>query len=1197
MSGALADQAARDRIAAVHDETLFVEAGAGSGKTSSLVSRVVSLVAGGAEVTAIAAITFTEAAAAELRARVRRELERMAAGIEVRHVVDTPEVRQRAATALDRLDRATICTLHAFAQRLLLGAPVQAGLPPAIEVHDDISSALRFEDRWARFERSLLDDESMATLMRTALSLGVGTDQLQNVAATLGQNWDLVEESAHTGLLATDRAVEVDPGRLPVDEWIDEWTWLCEQRTQCHTDDDGLLTWMDDEAAPVLAWLERNRHDPYTLLSIGRRKIYSPNKGRKTNWPDGFKEAYVQRARTAIDRFGDDVAAVTDAVLTRLGAEIAQYTLDDAVARRREGRLEFHDLLVLARQVLRTHRSVRAKYHAAFGHLLIDEFQDTDPLQVELAVRIAAHPDHDTSVPWDRVDVAEGRLFFVGDPKQSIYRFRRADIDLFSRTAERYARGRTSLNVNFRTTEPVLAFCNSIFEGMITLEREDVGDGRPRIAQPEYVRLEKSRPAIPGDAGPPVVVLGDGAPHASAAAARETEAADVAAVLHRAHEEGWSVDPGDGPRRCRWSDMAVLLPSRTTLSHLRSHLDARDIPYRLESGTLVFGTTEITDLLSILRAIDDPGDAVSLVGALRSPAYGCGDDDLHRWVQQHGRCSYLGSAVRADDAFEEDSAESRGPVEAALVDLRARHRAAPFQSVPEIVESVIRDRRLMELCLAGGRHRDVWRLYRVVVEHARQFADTEPGGLRTFLHWASLQRDDKVRATSPVIPEADVDAVRILTIHGSKGLEFGITAVSGLSAQDPTGLRGPTVQFRPTGGFDVRVRSGMETTRFEAVRTLEETMDLHERIRLLYVALTRARDHLVVSAHHTERARRSSHGGRLAERLEGLAEEVETGLAERWTSHGGGGDGGRDHTAGEAGGDVDVDVDVDVEGVVDVAGRDGGAEVPTTVDELEASSASAVEAWRVETESWVAARQAVATRGEVGGVVSATAVARAMTVVRDGAVGDGTGDEVPDEVVTPEREPWRRGRAGTSIGSAVHAVLQHADLADEAGADLAGLAAWQATVEGVPDAVDLIEEKARAALASPLIRRAVASGRLRREVHVAAPTAAIVDTPDHAVDLFEGFVDLLFDDGEGLVVVDYKTDDVPSEAAVATALDRYGPQGAAYAVALEAATGRPVREVHFLFLRGTEAVDAVVADLDQAKTDVRAALRTYGAIT
>jgi ATP-dependent exoDNAse (exonuclease V) beta subunit len=1150
----IVDIDARKRIAEDHGETLFVEAGAGSGKTSSLVSRVVSLVLAGADVTEIAAITFTEAAAAELRARVRRTLEKVEAGERIDWVTDSPESRRLAGLALDRLDRATVCTLHAFAQRLLLAAPIEARLPPSVDVHDDISSALRFEDRWSRFERQLLDDDALAAVVRMSLTLDIRSGQLQGVADALGQNWDLVEEARDASLIDADRAVDVDVSVLDIGAWVGDLDDIESLLARCTSpDSDTLAAWILDTALPLRAALQAAAGDPYDLMLLVGATWPRPHKGtgRKDCWPDGTKDQVIELGCRVLAGFAAAKEIVTDQVLTRLGAEIAVYTLADADARRREGRLEFHDLLVLARQLLRSERSVRRRFHDRYRHLLIDEFQDTDPIQVELAVRIAADPDHDPSTPWDEVDVEPGRLFFVGDPKQSIYRFRRADIDLFSRTAARYTAGATSLRVNFRTVEPVLAFCNAVFDGLIE-HRTDEESGA--TAQPPYVALEPHRRALADDPGPPVVVLGDGEPHPSADAARTAEAADVAAILARAHTEGWLIGVGDTGRPCRWSDMAVLLPSRTTLSHLRTCLDDAGIPYRLESGTLVYGTTEVADLLAILRAIDDPGDAIALVGALRSPAYACGDDDLLRWTQAHGRVTYLGGAVRPDDVLASLDPASVDPVEVALADLRARNRQAPFQAVPEVIGSVIRDRRLMELCLAGGRHRDLWRLYRVVVEHARQFADTEDGGLRAFLHWADLQRDDKLRATSPVVPEADVDAVRILTIHGAKGLEFGITVVSGLSAQDPSTRRGATVRFAPAGGFEVRMRSGMETTRYEAVRTLDETMDEHERIRLLYVALTRARDHLVVSTHHTKRGSAKSHGGRIATRLAGLEAAAEA-LAVRWTS----------------------------------APADGGpddASAPIATPAAAAASdpvvppADAAE-WQAELDDFAARRAATVARGG-GGVVSATAIAALLANEADDALAD---------PAAPEREPWRRGRAGTSIGSAVHAVLQHADLGDPSSPTVRDLAVWQTSVEGLPaDVADVVEAKARAALASPLVARAVASGSVRRELHVAVPIAAILGTgaegsPD--VDLVEGFVDLLFDDGAGLVVVDYKTDDVPTPAAVAVALERYAPQGAAYALLLEAATGRPVSEVHFLFLRGNEAVDAVVPDLAGAVARVR----------
>jgi len=186
----------------------------------------------------------------------------------------------------------------------------------------------------------------------------------------------------------------------------------------------------------------------------------------------------------------------------------------------------------------------------------------------------------------------------------------------------------------------------------------------------------------------------------------------------------------------------------------------------------------------------------------------------------------------------------------------------------------------------------------------------------------------------------------------------------------------------------------------------------------------------------------------------------------------------------------------------------------------------------------------------------------------------------------------------------VHAVLQHADLDDPGSADLTGLARWQCAVEGLaPDVAPVVEAKVRAAIGSPLVGRAVRSGRLHRELLVAAPLASVLrgagagalgvgDRDAQDAELVEGFVDLCFEEEGGLVVVDYKTDDVPSDDAVAAALDRYTPQGAAYALLLEAATGLPVTEVHFLFLRGAEAVDERVRDLGAAKAAVIRTLTT-----
>ncbi len=642
MSRLPTDDAARRRIVVDLDRTLFVEAGAGSGKTSSLVSRFVALVLAGADVAGIAAITFTEAAASELRARIREALEDVAAGRPVRGVVVDESGPERARAALDGLDRATIATLHAFAQRLLLSAPIEAGLPPQVEVHDEISSRLRTEDRWGRFVDRLLDDDDLEVPLLAGLALEITIDHLAAMAATFNQNWDLLE-----GLdLDGERALVVDEAAVTIsfDPLLAAASEIRELAGSCTDPDDLLLRWIEDGMPDAIGPLAAAAGDPYASLQAAKDKPKMTSNGRAVNWPDGTKAVIKARWDAAADEIETARTAVVDLVLRRLAVEVVDHTLAEARARRREGRLEFHDLLVLARQVLRDDVGVRRRMHDRFRHLLIDEFQDTDPIQAELAVRIAADPDHDTTRPWDEVEVPPGRLFFVGDPKQSIYRFRRADIDLFVRTADRHADGATRLDTNFRTVAPIVEFVNQLFGSLISRHHApaDAGDVDGAVAQPDYVDLRPWRDAIGGDPGPAVVLVGGPEKESTADSLREAESTDIAATLARAAAEGWVVEPeGAPPRPCRWGDMAVLLPSRTSLPHLRRALGRAGVPYRLETGSLVYATTEVRDLLAVLHAIDDPGDEIALIGALRSPAYGCGDDDLLAWRRAGRPWTYL----------------------------------------------------------------------------------------------------------------------------------------------------------------------------------------------------------------------------------------------------------------------------------------------------------------------------------------------------------------------------------------------------------------------------------------------------------------------------------------------------------------------------------------------------------------------------
>ena len=430
----LTDQAARDRISSDLGRTLFVEAGAGSGKTRALVDRVVALIGAGVAMENIAAITFTEKAAAELRDRIRQRLR----SAETRE--DLGE--ERAEAALHQLDGAAVGTLHSFAQRILSEHPVEAGLPPSVDVLDDIGSQIEFDVRWRDFLDRLLDEPKMgATLLRLEM-LAVRLNQIRALAVRLNQNWDRLE-GRFPG--ESDPLPPVDVGEIGAGLQA-----LAEIKSRCSAGPEDTLYARIEAVERELARLDDSLDD-VTQIEVLKSAIEAGKgrgAGRQDNWGDGGQGKANKAAATAAlktlaaPRKPGDSLSICEQILERasqaalevLVARLAAFTLDAAEQRRAGGRLEFHDLLVRARLLLRhdTHGpAVRTALRERYQRLLIDEFQDTDPIQVELAALLGCDDPDASGARWTELQPDPGRLFFVGDPKQSIYRFRGADIATF----------------------------------------------------------------------------------------------------------------------------------------------------------------------------------------------------------------------------------------------------------------------------------------------------------------------------------------------------------------------------------------------------------------------------------------------------------------------------------------------------------------------------------------------------------------------------------------------------------------------------------------------------------------------------------------------------------------------------------------------------------------------------------------------
>ena len=1127
-NGSPPDVHERARIADELDRTLFVEAGAGAGKTSSLVRRIVNLVVlDGVPITGIAAITFTEKAAAELRSRVRSEL--------AAHPGD------RAADALERLDHAPIGTLHAFARRILFEFPVDAGLPPGFGVLDELESALAFEEQWDDLLDRLLDDpdppDGMIEGGRAFVELcefdGFGLRSgTRRVADDFRANWDLV----------ADRVSLDDPGPLALDTTA--LRALGERIVATPVPDgDG----QEKPIAQIRSILDAAGSTPDSLRARLELVVHADDRfgswesrtsfpGNKAAWKrfagaDGL--AALERLRSDEVEFG----RLARELLTHarhhrrllLGAVLGRFVLDASRQRAASGQLEFHDLLVLTRRLLATRPRIRRSLHERYQRVMLDEFQDTDPIQLEIAVRLSSAPEAGAqATDWRRLQPLPGRLFIVGEPKQSSYRFRRADIAQYLRAADQVGADRVTLSANFRSSRAVIEFTNDVFDRLIRFEADSQPDFQPLDASRKPGLLEHGTVSIIGSERHDDLAANQRIDDVGAAdVLRMREAADVVATITTALDEGWPVaDEDTGELRpARPGDVCVLLPTRISLPALEAELRRADVAYRAENASVVYATAEIRHLMLALRAADDPTDALALVAALRSPLYGCSDVELWEWKQADGSWNPWAAPP---------SGLEQHPVAEAIAHVRSVAERIAWTSPADMLAALADERRAFDLALDGPDARDVWRRLRYVIEQARAWSDAGGRGVRRYLQWARLQASEG-RVADTILPEHDLDAVRVMTIHAAKGLEFPITIVAGLTTKPNHTATAGVVWTGDTWMLAGKGDDGV----FVAHQPIDEQMGDAERRRLLYVACTRAVDHLVVSLHRGVPPKSNSD----------------------YQDH-------RKLTSAELLWAVGAAPESSVAQTLTPVMR---SRVRSVVDPVQLEWSDPV--------TWADERERALARSSRRTGVAATRLAEELIATHQRDEIDDAGlDKRP---VNVERPPWQRGRYGTSIGRAVHGVLQFCDLAD--GHDIDTLSRAQCAAEGVIGLEAQVAALARSATSAPIVRTVAAGAEHWRELFVAAPVGERT---------LEGYVDLLVRTAEGLVIVDYKTDQWSAGTQSSERIARYRLQLAAYGAALDAVLGEPV--IGGLLVRCVPdhpAEQIVIADWAGAVSEVRRLVR------
>lgn len=1145
------DSAVRQAIENELDSTLFVQAGAGTGKTTALVGRILSLVRSGVDVRHIAAITFTEKAASELQMRIRQKLQENAE-------------EELCQTALADLDSANISTLHSFAQQILTEHALAAELPLRFEMLDEVASWTEFMNSWEEFLLALEDEHSFAFLLGE--EMGIRTEVLKNVARQFRDNWDLLEGyNAQKPQMPAMSTIDLSAFSEAENDFYQTVANFEAQSSSQPTKSAMTAYEKSKELKKKLKAMSEaaDSEDLLSFTSAAFDQIFDQPKSGPLK--QKLKNEFENELRLSVrDRVPELISIIrsqiSEAVISYLISLLAKFTLAQAAARKEQGKLIFHDLLVLAKNLFATKNAerIQASLHNRFRYLLIDEFQDTDPIQIELTVHIAASVgqkggtnSQSLVAAWDELEVEPGQLFFVGDPKQSIYRFRRADISLYLSATERFGPP-LPLTANWRSTKPIIKWVNQIFSELI----EEV-----RGYQSGYEPLEARRKVIKGDPGPPVASFGD-ASDLKVDEIRLSEAEDVAKMIYKIVREGWLVEASGEVRQARLDDICILIPNRSNLSHLEAVFSKSHIPYRVGVSNQILAASEIRDLFAVLCAIDDPSEELMVVTALRSPAFGCGDDDLYSYHKAYDHSAkrpwnYLFLGDRDPENSIPDL--QRHIVGQSLAWLAKMHSMRNFSSVSQLVEKVMRERCFLELALAHKNYRDIWRRLRYFSDLARKFTEETGGTLGEFLALLRQLGENQIQMDENIVPESDHNAVRIMTIHAAKGLEFPIVILANMPSS-LCGKRRPgdVIWTGQQGEAGIYFKSGVTSLLYESLKDDHDTHSFSESLRKLYVACTRARDHLAVSLHSKERD--------LPEPVKQTwAETVARTMPENKMTH-------YDFT-----------------------------ETALPTDGLVESEASSEFSW--DHQSWKTEHSKLAERSYDLGALSASAISSRIysddvknteesaedeTAIKSYAATEDS-EDAEENPTSSEFRGTSVGRGADSFGKAVHAVLQSADLAKRENPELLRkLAESQAGNFGVhkPEELEEICQLSEMALASKTVSEA-SRKKHWKEVYVAAPLANGT--------LVYGYIDLVFQDTNGqMAIIDYKT--AANAATFQNSLDKYQKQLATYALAVEKSTGRLVNRCVLIVLlrQDKKAIEHKIPqeDLQIAKEIIRNNLNT-----
>ena len=917
----------------------YVEASAGTGKTTALVARVKALISKGeAEIEEIVAITFTRAAASELRYRLINELEDPNAD-------DT--ARKRLEKAQNNVFKAHIQTIDAFAMAIITDYSMDADLPPLnSSTAEDVNSNFYRKQQWDEWIANQLQniDSPIANVIYQAELLGL-TNPLSKLGS-MALETHRVNPNPQCLQAMLDRLKNSHYDTDELQSLLDKVQPTIDaivHRSPLSLEEDRLFLTLKNVWLPSI---NRARENPTELdqfiNTIANGKL-GKGGGKAANWNE-FAETYpdlMSQLEQILREIEPDDAPVKPkevvfAVLHKVKQEferLLQTRKDHTIAelvevaiqfvqhydnRHRElGTPSFQDTINWTLKLLKQNAAVRNKIQQRYPYILIDEFQDTDPAQIELIRQLSDLNSNSTQ--------RKGALFLTGDPKQSIYGFRGADIKsgavLIDEVINSSAGRKLSLDTGYRSPAQLVEWNNELFSNwfkelnshftpipglesvgiksgvktdidprialaghsfadakffklnnaqwrelkdqlsensqlnllartrdkLIVTVNEDPQNGEPTVTIEEIERLLNAS----NRAGYLCVESGEiniGEKYARRAGLVRAIRATAVTQLARFIGDGQLNvrDPiTKTVRPAHFGDLCLLVVKHSDVTELEGEFTDNGIPFTREGQFPIFDSPPIINLISVLRAIENPTNQLNLIAALKSFLLGCSDADLYDWKQGGGTFDYTEIVNLNNEAGESRVAQALNYIS----ELHAQSKLLPAH---RIVRQVIDDRKLEHIILASTEFREPEleiRKVRLLLEQAQETIDAP---LRHFIGWC----DNMIANDAKIVDASDRpfgDAVRIMTVHAAKGREFPVVVA----------LTGTSSAFAPaviTTGQDQQIEYAFNFSKdfrdshFERLYQAMGIADIQENVRLMYVAMTRARDHLFVCLHHHEKS-------------------------------------------------------------------------------------------------------------------------------------------------------------------------------------------------------------------------------------------------------------------------------------------------------------------------------------------------------